>query len=66
MLAAVPVQFAAIAIDVAIFTTQFAALMASGGIVSVIHIASQLAAIMVDFRLVVADVAVQAAVTVPG
>jgi hypothetical protein len=64
--AAVPVQFAAITIDVAILMTQFTALMARGGIVSVVQIASQLAAIVFDLRLVVADVAVQASVTVPG
>jgi hypothetical protein len=61
-----PAQFAAVAVYVAVFAAEFAALVTRGGIVSAVEIASQLAAVVGDLSLVVTDVAACAAVAIPG
>ena len=62
-LVAVPVEFAAIAINVAVFATEFAALVAGRGVVAAVEIAAEFAAIMGDLGFVVTDIAT---VAVPG
>jgi hypothetical protein len=62
----IPIELAAIAIHVAIFMAQFSPLVSCGGVVSVVEIAAQVAAIVSDPILVVTDIAVQAAVTIPS
>jgi hypothetical protein len=62
-LVAVAVEFAAIAINVAVFATEFAALVACRGVVAVVEIAAEFAAIMGDLGFVAADIT---AVAIPG
>jgi hypothetical protein len=53
---------AAVLMQIAVFTTEFAALMAGGAIVTVAQIPPELPAIMRNFGLIVTDVAMQAAI----
>jgi hypothetical protein len=55
-----------VAVDVAVFAAEFAAFVTRGGIVSVVEIAAQLAAVVSDPGLVVTYVAAHATVTIPG
>src|SRR5579864_7428731 len=64
-LAAIPVELAAVAVNVAILAPEFPALMARGSIVAVVEIAPQFAPIMINPRIVVADVAPDTVVAVP-
>src|SRR5215469_8135067 len=62
-LVAVAVEFAAIAIHVAVFAPEFAALVAGRGVVAAGEIAAEVAAIMGGLCFVAADIATAA---VPG
>jgi hypothetical protein len=64
--AAVPIERAAIAIHVAVLAAQFSAFVTRGGIISAVEVATQLAAIVCNFSLVMADIAPQTSVTIPG
>jgi hypothetical protein len=55
-LAAIPVQFATIAIHVAVFAAELAAFMACSAVIPTIDVATQLAAIMRNPGLVVPDI----------
>src|SRR5215469_1195580 len=64
--AAIPVKFAAILVEVPVFAAQFPALTARGRVVAVVHIPAQFTTVMSDLGLIVANVAPQTMVTVPG
>jgi hypothetical protein len=64
--ATIPVEFAAIAIHVAVLVTKFPALVVRGGIVPVVEVAAQIAAIVCDPRVVMADIASQAPIPIPS
>ena len=64
--AAIPVELAAILIEVSVFAAQFPALAARGRVVAVVHITAQFTMVMSDPGLIVTNVAAQAMVTVPG
>jgi hypothetical protein len=61
-----PAQFAAVAIYVAILAAQVPALVARRSIISIVQVTAQLAAVVCDPRVVVSNVAAQAAVTIPS
>ena len=63
--AAIPVELAAIAIDVSIFAAEFAPFVTGGGVIAASEIVAQFAAVMCNPSLVVTDVAVQAPVPIP-
>ena len=61
-LVAIPVELTAILIQIAIFASDFPALVASGSVVAISEVAAQFVAVASNLALVVTDVAVQAAV----
>lgn len=65
-LPAIPVSFAAILVQIAIFAVQFALLMIGSPVVAVTQIAAQFPAVVRNFCLIVADVALVAPVAILG
>jgi hypothetical protein len=63
---AIPVEFTAIAVHVAVLAAKFPALVTRRSVVAVAQVATQFATIVNDLRFVVANVAAHAAVTVKG
>ena len=63
---AIPVECAAILIQVAVFAAQFPALAMGGSIVAVVQITAQVPTVMSDLGLIVTNVVAQTMVTVPG
>ena len=63
LLAVLPVELLPVLVKVTILATQFAAFVSSGAIVAVSQVTTQFTAVVRNLPLVVADVAMQTAVT---
>jgi hypothetical protein len=65
-LVSISVEFAAVAVNITVFAAKLTPLMARAGIVAIVEVTLEFAAITGDLRFIVANVTAQAVITLPS